>query len=102
MIDVIIWSDPVERKAVVWCEDQGDLAFLKPSAESLEDSASLAAGDIIEFDVKLEDGFRLVTNHALVDCYQTRDLAAEIKRAGRVAVSSAIKPVLVDCRGVAC
>ena len=102
MIGVIIWSDPVERKAVVWCEDQGDLAFLKPSAESLEDSASLAAGDIIEFDVKLEDSFRLVTNHALVDCYQTRDLAAEIKRAGRVAVSSAIKPVLVDCRGVAC
>ena len=102
MIGVIIWSDPIERKAIVWCEDQGDLAFLKPSAESLEESASLAAGDIIEFDVKLEHGFRFVSNHALVDCYQTRDLAAEIKRAGRVAVSSAIKPVLVDCRGVAC
>lgn len=35
MIGVIIWSDPIERKAIVWCEDQGDLAFLKPSAESL-------------------------------------------------------------------
>ena len=102
MIDVIIWSDPVERKAVVWCEDQGDLAFLKPSAESLEDRASLAAGDIIEFDVKLEDGFRFVSNHALVDCYQTRDLAADIERAGRVEVSSAIKPVSVDYRRVTC
>lgn len=81
---------------------RGELAFLKHSAEVLEDSASLAAGYIIEFDVKLEDGFRIVTNHALVDFYQVLDLAAVIKRAGWMAVSSVIKPVFVDCRRVAC
>ena len=29
MIGVIIWSDPVERKAVVWCEDQGGFGFFE-------------------------------------------------------------------------
>ncbi|MDN3710916.1 hypothetical protein QWZ10_02135 [Paracoccus cavernae] len=28
MIGVIVWSSAVKRKAVIWCEDQGPLAYL--------------------------------------------------------------------------
>ena len=51
MIGVILWSDVQVRKAVVWCEDQGDLAFLCEDTP-FEHLKGLSAGDSIEFDVK--------------------------------------------------
>ena len=38
MMGVIIWSDAVARKAVVWCDDHGELAFLRPADNSPEES----------------------------------------------------------------
>ena len=31
MFGVVLWADPVDRKAVIWCEDHGDLAYFKGS-----------------------------------------------------------------------
>lgn len=28
MFGVVLWSNGVSGKAVIWCEDQGDLAFM--------------------------------------------------------------------------
>ena len=28
MLGVVLWSDVSDRKAVIWCEDQGDLAYV--------------------------------------------------------------------------
>ena len=38
MMGVIIWSDAVARKAVVWCDDHGELAFLRPADNSPEEA----------------------------------------------------------------
>ena len=79
MIGVILWSDLSERKAVVWCEDQGDLAFLGCAGASSEQTGYFEAGDILEFDVKLEGDFRRACNPKLVNGYNPVDVASCLK-----------------------
>ena len=78
MIGVILWSDTQERKAVVWCEDQGDLAFLGGGDTRFDHLGQLEAGDILEFDVEVDGNFRRVGNPTLVSGYETRDVATSL------------------------
>lgn len=66
MIGVILWSDRIERKAVVWCEDQGDLAFLGCGASCPKMVSFFEAGDVLKFDVEIEGDFRSVSNPRLL------------------------------------
>ncbi|WP_415403158.1 hypothetical protein [Tateyamaria sp. SN3-11] len=62
MIGVILWSDAADQKAVIWCEDQGDLAYLaNPDAVHLPDPF-FEVGDVVEFDVTTERNLRLAQN----------------------------------------
>ncbi len=62
MIGVILWSDAADQKAVIWCEDQGDLAFLSsPDAVHLPDTF-FDVGDVVEFDVQASRNMRLAHN----------------------------------------
>jgi len=66
MIGVILWSDPTEQKAVIWCEDHGDLAYLsRPDAVYLPDTF-FDVGDVVEFDVETKRNLRLVTHASRV------------------------------------
>lgn len=78
MIGVILWSDTLERKAVVWCEDQGDLAFLGSGCVQHEYLGQLTAGDLLEFDVEIEGNLRCVNNPTLLKSYETHDVAASL------------------------
>lgn len=66
MIGVVLWSDPWDRKAVIWCEDQGDLAFLNASAEARATDAFFDAGDLVQFDMEIDASMRRVNNARLV------------------------------------
>ena len=33
MYGIVLWSDRSERQAVIWCEDQGDLAYCRQTTE---------------------------------------------------------------------
>ncbi|MEM8655543.1 MAG: hypothetical protein AAGF36_12430 [Pseudomonadota bacterium] len=62
MIGVILWSDPAAEKAVIWCEDHGDLAYL-----SREECAGLPdgffdVGDMVQFDLTADRSVRRVTS----------------------------------------
>ena len=59
MIGVILWRDATNGKSVVWCEDQGDLAFFD-EPDHLEHT--LDVGDVVSFDIKVEDSLRLAMN----------------------------------------
>ncbi|WP_299207106.1 hypothetical protein [uncultured Tateyamaria sp.] len=60
MIGVILWSDPTTEKAVIWCEDHGDLAFLsRDDCDSLPE-AFFDVGDMVEFDAFAERNLRKV------------------------------------------
>jgi hypothetical protein len=67
MIGVILWCDPADQKAVIWCEDQGDLAFLSsPETVHLPDTF-VDVGDVVEFDIQAVRNTRLAKNATLAD-----------------------------------
>lgn len=65
MFGVVLWSDPVDRKAVIWCEDQGDLAFYR-HADATQD-LMLEAGDWVQFDLETQRQQRFVRNPRLIE-----------------------------------
>ena len=64
MFGVVLWSDTDERKAVIWCEDHGDLAFYKQPEN--EDKLALDAGDWVQFDLTMERSMRYAHNPRLI------------------------------------
>ena len=66
MLGVVLWSDVSDRKAVIWCEDQGDLAYVKPSDEVLRSDDFFDAGDLVQFDMEMSQSTRLAHNARLV------------------------------------
>ena len=58
MIGLVLWSDSEEKKAVFWCEDHGDLAYYDGAEEQLCEEATLAAGDMVDFEVSVDQSIR--------------------------------------------
>lgn len=65
MFGVVLWSDRADQKAVIWCEDHGDLAFYRQSGE--QDCLRLDVGDWVQFDLVMERNQRLVRNPMLLE-----------------------------------
>lgn len=72
MLGVILWSDPHDRKAVIWCEDQGDLAFLNEAKCDIARDGFFDAGDVVQFDLEINCSVRKAHNPMLL-----------VERAGR-------------------
>lgn len=60
MFGVVLWTDIKDRKAVIWCEDHGDLAFCNNSMDG--EGCVLDTGDLIQFDVTVDRHMRLAEN----------------------------------------
>lgn len=85
MYGVVLWSDQAAQKAVIWCEDQGDLAFYTPAETSAHDGPSLDAGDLIQFDMRMEENTRRVHNPQLLAQSHAPGLAEGLKGSGQQA-----------------
>lgn len=74
MLGVVIWSNPQERKAVIWCEDHGDLAYFNDESSVFGD-IDLDAGDLVDFEMTTERDLRRAHNPRLVSehAYQGLD-----------------------------
>jgi hypothetical protein len=66
MFGVVLWSDASAGKAVIWCEDQGELAYYTPTEDSLHEGPELDAGDLIQFDLSVQQNIRKARNPQLV------------------------------------
>ncbi|MFP7570705.1 hypothetical protein [Marivita sp. S2033] len=66
MFGVVLWSDTDAQKAVIWCEDQGELAFYTPADTSIHDAPPLDAGDLIQFDLTVQQNVRKASNPQLL------------------------------------
>ena len=66
MFGVVLWSDPSDRKAVFWCEDQGDLAYYECPAVDDAGYTFFDAGDMVRFDVTMDQKLRRAHNPSLV------------------------------------
>lgn len=65
MNGVVLWSDKDHRKAVIWCEDHGDLAFCDhtdPRHPVMPD-----AGDWVQFEITQLGDQRRASNLTLID-----------------------------------
>lgn len=67
MFGVILWSDPFVKKAVIWCEDQGNLAYYEaPQNVSRIDELFFDTGDYVEFDVEMDRDLCRASNAQVV------------------------------------
>lgn len=68
MFGVVLWSDPQVSKAVIWCEDHGDLAFVNGPAAELPSFGNdfFDAGDYVQFDLTVEDDVQRARNAKVV------------------------------------
>lgn len=67
MFGVVLWADARDRKAVIWCEDHGNLAYYTESEQSVHEGIDLDAGDLIQFELKEERDVRRARNLRRVD-----------------------------------
>lgn len=81
MYGVVIWSDEDEQKAVIWCEDHGDLAFYRQADG--DGRLTLDAGDWVQFDLTMEQHMRYALNPRLVAEGVYQDLAGSLSAKGR-------------------
>lgn len=66
MLGVVLWSDASDRKAVIWCEDQGDLAYVSEFTSAMNSGDFFDAGDLVQFDMEMRKSMRLANNPRLV------------------------------------
>lgn len=81
MYGVVLWSDDTERKAVIWCEDHGNLAYYTQADANPVQDLKLDAGDLIQFDMSEVRQMRFARNPKLVGHDQYPELAAQLERA---------------------
>lgn len=79
MFGVVLWTDTAEKKAVIWCEDHGNLAFYSGEDHSAVEGVSLDAGDLIQFDMNEESDLRLARNPQLVGQSQYVGIAQRLR-----------------------
>lgn len=65
MYGVVLWSDQVDGKAVIWCEDHGDLAYFNGALDGAQ-MPDIGAGDLVQFDLRQEARVRRACNPRLV------------------------------------
>lgn len=67
MYGVILWSDPQIKKAVIWCEDQTNLAYYEaPEQLKSAETCFFDAGDYVEFDISMDDNLCRASNAQIV------------------------------------
>lgn len=89
MYGVVLWSDIEERKAVIWCEDHGDLAFYSGQCDLFLDGPLLDAGDLVYFQISEGQEMRLASNPRLVAEQQFPNIAQRLKANG---TSNTVRP----------
>ena len=99
MFGVVLWSDEQEQKAVIWCEDHGDLAFYRKSTDACK--FEMDAGDWVQFDMTLERHQRLAHNPQLVSEGVYPELAdalcaVPLQEAGQTGCSDCSDPTKLD------
>ncbi|RAK21855.1 hypothetical protein [Salipiger aestuarii] len=89
MYGVVLWADRQEHKAVIWCEDQGDLALYPDTESNLHAGVSLDAGDLIQFDMRQDRNLRFARNPRLLAQKHCPELAEVLQKVDTTRVRSA-------------
>ncbi len=86
MFGIVLWSAAEEGSAVVWCEDQGDLAYLPAGgawSHVTGQREQLSSGDLVQFDLTLDGNMRVASNPRLMAQRHSPCLAERLHEAGQ-------------------
>ncbi|MFI0394780.1 hypothetical protein [Paracoccus jiaweipingae] len=61
MIGVVVWSSEPRQKAVIWCEDQGALAYLQGTDVLQGQMCWPQPGDMLELETETRGALRCAT-----------------------------------------
>ncbi|SMX44754.1 hypothetical protein MAA8898_03051 [Maliponia aquimaris] len=86
MFGVVLWADASDRKAVIWCEDHGNLAYYTGNEQSVHDGIDLDAGDLIQFELREERDVRRARNLRRVDAGFAPSIVHELRNCRETAV----------------
>ncbi|MFY0624192.1 MAG: hypothetical protein JXQ89_21110 [Pelagimonas sp.] len=78
MYGVVLWTDAADKKAVIWCEDHGNLAYYCEAEPTVHTGAGLGAGDLIAFDMTEECDVRTAQNLRRVNASYAPTLARKL------------------------
>lgn len=79
MIGVVVWSSLERQKAVIWCEDQGALAYLHGQENLLSGCAWPDAGDLLELESETVGDLRIARAVTTLNQRHCVDLPAMLK-----------------------
>ncbi|WP_353397396.1 hypothetical protein [Pseudophaeobacter arcticus] len=99
MIGIVLWSDATAGKAIIWCEDQGDLAFY--THVGTFDNFAIRSGDWVSFELTLENDLRVALDIQVLQEPGCPGLADDLAVASKKACAgSSLK--LVAQEGASC
>jgi len=84
MLGVVLWSDRRDHKAVIWCEDHGDLAYFNGGTETPIEAPEFDAGDLVHFELHKDRHLRLARNPRRIDQGAYDGLAGQLQIASTV------------------
>lgn len=79
MLGVVLWSDTDDNKAVIWCEDHGNLAFFSGGNHPSIDVFDFDTGDLIQFELSEKQHMRFAHNPKRVTQNQYPGLAEDLQ-----------------------
>lgn len=85
MLGVVLWSDSSDNKAVIWCEDQGNLAYYKGSHSAQCALVGIDPGDLIQFDLTEDRHLRYASNPKRISENLCPTLAEDLQNLTRAA-----------------
>lgn len=82
MIGVIVWSSAAKQKAVIWCEDQGALAYLHGSDNVTGRPGWPEAGDMVSLETELRQELRHAFNVRIIEERKFTELPSLLRGIG--------------------
>lgn len=82
MYGVVLWSDRDQNRAVIWCEDHGDLAFYRGDETCTLGGADIDPGDLVQFELDEVSDMRVAQKPKLVAQESFPTLSQDLKKAG--------------------
>ncbi len=90
MRGVVIWHCQNTRRAVVWCDDSGELAYASDGKAWVNPMQQVAIGDYVAFDLRSSVATRSCANLRLIEQGHAPDLAGVLHQR-----QQASRPMLV-------
>ena len=78
MLGVVLWSDAGDNKAVIWCEDHGDLAYFNGGVDDPASLMDFDAGDLVHLHEIRAGWGRAPMPGSPIDCAMRPPLPAPV------------------------